>query len=82
MVSVSPMGVPRQLNTTGKAGVPKDIEANFSRRASPAGRIRRVWKGPLTFKGRQRFAPAALASSAARATAASSPPMTSWPGQL
>jgi hypothetical protein len=34
------------------------------------------WNAPLTGSGRQRFAPASLASSMARSTAATSPEMT------
>ena len=44
--------------------------------------MREVWKGPLTFRGRTRLAPAALASSPALSTAAASPEMTICPGQL
>ena len=51
--------------------------AKRSRRASPAGAIKEVWKGPLTFKGSTRFAPASLASVLAFSTAAASPEMTS-----
>ena len=47
-----------------------------------AGNSSAVWKGPLTFRGRQRRAPFSRARAAARSTAAFSPPMTSWPGQL
>ena len=42
---------------------------NRARSASPAGAIREVWKGPLTFSGRQRFAPACAANAAAWSTA-------------
>ena len=36
----------------------------------------------LAFRGIHRLAPSSLASSPALSTAALSPPMTSWPGQL
>ena len=39
-------------------------------------------KGPLTFSGTTRLAPAWRASSPAFSTAAASPAMTSWVGQL
>ena len=76
------MGPPLQLNSTGKLISPKATLRNFSARASPAGAIREVWKGPLTFSGTTRLAPAWRASSPAFSTAAASPAMTSWVGQL
>ena len=82
MVSSGPISRPRQLKSTGMRIAPKAVSLNFSRRASPAGARREVWKGPLTFRGRQRLAPSSLASAAALSTAACSPPMTNWPGQL
>ena len=60
----------------------KGVSRNRSSRAFPAGAMRLVWKGPLTLRGRQRLAPASFARAAASATAAASPPMTTWPGQL
>lgn len=81
-IDAPPAVSPRQLNTTGMRGAAKSIPLKYSRRASPAGAISGVWKGPLTFSGRQRFAPFSFASAAARSTAARSPPITSCPGQL
>ena len=82
MVSSPSITSPLQLKSTGKRMVRNSTVRNFSRRASPAGAIREVWKGPLTFRGTTRLAPASLASSPAFSTAAASPPMTSCPGQL
>ena len=73
---------PRQLKITGIWGSANATPWKYSRRAFPAGAIRGVWKGPLTFRGRHRRAPFSLAMAAAFSTAAFSPPMTSWPGQL
>ena len=60
---------------------PKAVSLNFSRSVAGGGE-EEVWKGPLTFRGRHRRAPFSLAMAAAFSTAAFSPPMTSWPGQL
>ena len=82
MLSFSFFSCPKQLKRTGICICEKATDLNFSRRASPAGCISAVWNAPLTFSGRQRFAPAVIAAAAALSTAALSPPMTSCPGQL
>ena len=82
MVSASAFSRPRQLNSTGICISRNRSVLNRSARASPAGAISRVWKGPLTFSGTTRLAPAWRASSPAFSTAAASPAMTSWVGQL
>ncbi len=61
---------------------PKAVSLNFSRRASPAGARREVWKGPLTFRGRQRLAPSSLASAAALVHGGLLATDDRWPGQL
>ena len=82
MVWVSSFTSPRQLNSTGISIGRKSTVSKRLARASPAGAMRGVWKGPLTFSGMQRRAPFSLARAAAFSTAALSPPITSWPGQL
>ena len=61
MVSPSPSTSPLQLKRTGNSMGPKSTVRNRSSRAAPAGAMREVWKGPLTFRGSTRLAPASLA---------------------
>ena len=62
MLSSAAYSQPRQLNSTGTRISPKDSVSNRRARASPAGAMSRVWKGPLTLSGMQRRAPAACGS--------------------
>ena len=78
------MTSPMQLKSTGKLMLPEGPRlAKCSARRppcrAPSGGCGR---GRCTFRGMQPLGPCALASSAAFSTAAASPPMTSWPGQL
>ena len=82
MASPASLSRPRQLKRTGIPGSAKETFRKQASSASPAGFIKGVWKGPLTFRGMQRLAPLSLARAAAFSTAALSPPRTSWPGQL
>ena len=82
MLSPSPSTSPLQLKRTGNCMAPKSTVWNRLARASPAGAMREVWKGPLTFRGITRLAPASLARRPASSTAAASPPMTICPGQF
>ena len=82
IVTESSFTSPRQLKITGIWGWAKLTERKCSSSASPAGAMRGVWKGPLTFRGRHRRAPFSFARAAAFSTAAFSPPRTNCPGQL
>src|SRR5690606_32503008 len=70
------------LLMTGTCGAATSACARAPASTSAAGRSRLEWNGADTGSGRARLAPAALAASQARSTAALCPAMTTWAGAL
>ena len=67
---------------TGKAASPTFARMRAACKPPSAGAIKGEWKAPLTLSLMARFAPAAFASSIAFSTPATSPEITTWPGEL